>query len=61
VWPGALLVNGEVAGTWRRDQHRLTISAWRRLSPADRQAAESEALALPLPRLVKPMAVTWED
>jgi hypothetical protein len=61
VWPGALLVNGEIAGTWRRDQHRLTISAWRRLSPADRQAAESEALALPLPRLVKPMAVTWED
>jgi hypothetical protein len=61
VWPGALLVDGEVAGTWRRDQHRLTVSAWRRLSPAERQAAESEALALPLPRLVRPIAVTWED
>lgn len=61
VWPGALLVNGEVAGTWRRDQHRVTISAWRRLLPREVQAVESEALALPLPALAKPIAVTWGD
>jgi hypothetical protein len=61
VWPGALLINGEVAGTWRRDQHRMTISAWRQLSPKEVQAVESEALALPLPGLVRPIAVTWED
>jgi hypothetical protein len=61
VWPGALLVNGELAGTWRRDQHRLSISAWRRLSPAEIAAVESEAHSLPLPGLTKPMAVTWED
>jgi hypothetical protein len=61
VWPGALVINGEVAGTWRRDQHRVTVSVWRRLSPSEIQAAESEALALPLPGLAKPIAVTWKD
>src|SRR5688572_15564058 len=61
VWPGSLLVDGELAGTWRRDQHRLTISAWRRLSRSEIQAVESEALSLPLPGLAKPIAVTWED
>jgi len=61
VWPGALLINGEVAGTWRRDQHRLNISAWRHLSPAEVRAVESEADSLPLPGLTRPMAVTWKD
>ena len=61
VWPGALLVKGDVAGTWRRDQHKVTISAWRRLSAAEVKSVESEALALPLPALVKPITVTWED
>ena len=32
VWPGALLVEGEVVGTWRRAQERVTIQTWRRLS-----------------------------
>jgi hypothetical protein len=61
VWPGALLVEGEVAGTWRRDQHKVTISAWRRLSVAELHAVESEAMSLPLPALTKPIAVTWEN
>ena len=61
VWPGALLVNGEVCGTWRRDQHRMTISAWRHLSRSEMRAVESEALSLPLPRLDKPMALTWQS
>jgi hypothetical protein len=59
VWPGALVISGEVAGTWRRDQHRLTISPWRRLVPSEIHAAESEALSLPLPGLTRPIAVTW--
>lgn len=61
VWPGALLVNGDVAGTWRRDQHRMTISTWRQLSPSEVTMVESEALSLPLPGLVKPMTVTWQS
>ncbi len=59
VWPGALLVNGEVAGTWRRDQHKVTISPWRALTSNETGAVEDEARALPLPSLDKPISVTW--
>jgi hypothetical protein len=59
VWPGALLISGEVAGTWRRDQARLSIETWRRLSPAERLAVETEAASLPLPGLRGPIEVTW--
>ena len=34
VWPGALLVAGEVVGTWRRAQRTVTIQTWQRLSRA---------------------------
>jgi hypothetical protein len=49
VWPGALLVNGEVAGVWRRSAAEVSIDAWRRLSPAEWEVVEAEAAALPLP------------
>jgi len=61
VWPGALLVNGEVAGTWRRANERMSIQSWRRLAPAQREAVEDEANALPLPGLNGPMQITWES
>ena len=51
VWPGALLVEGEIRGTWRRAQHTVRIEAWERLSRARRDAVEAEARALPLPSL----------
>lgn len=51
VWPGALLVAGEIAGTWRRSRETVTIRTWRRLSRGDRAAVEEEAAALPLPGL----------
>jgi hypothetical protein len=60
VWPGALLVEGEVAGTWRRAQADLSIESWRRLSRAERDAVEAEAAGLPLPGLDSPIAVRWE-
>jgi hypothetical protein len=60
VWPGALLVGGEIAGIWRRDQGRVTIEPWRGLSPAERQAVEDEAHSLPLPGLRGPITVRWE-
>ena len=49
VWPGALLVEGEIRGTWRRAQHAVRIETWARLSRAAREAVEAEAAALPLP------------
>jgi hypothetical protein len=59
VWPGALLVEGEVRGTWRRAQHTVRIDAWGRLSRAARDAVEAEARSLPLPGLERPIEVVW--
>jgi len=61
VWPGAVLVGGEVAGTWRRDQAKLTIEPWRRLSRTEREAVEVEAHGLPLPGVEGQMVVSWND
>jgi hypothetical protein len=60
VWPGALLVGGEVIGTWRRANEKLTIQAWRRLRPAERDSVEAEAASLPLPGLHRRIVVRWE-
>ncbi|MEP7379465.1 MAG: crosslink repair DNA glycosylase YcaQ family protein [Chloroflexota bacterium] len=59
VWPGALLVSGDVAGTWRRDQHKVTVSAWRALTRSEAAAVEAEAQSLPLPGLTKSIMVNW--
>jgi hypothetical protein len=59
VWPGALLVEGEIRGTWRRAQHSVRIDAWERLSRARRDAVEAEARTLPLPALARPIEVIW--
>jgi hypothetical protein len=61
VWPGALLVEGEVVGTWRRSQHTVRIETWARLTPASRAAVEAEAAGLPLPGLERQIEVVWND
>jgi hypothetical protein len=59
VWPGALLVDGEICGTWRRAGHTVRIDAWRRLSRAARDAVEAEAAGLPLPGLAGRIVTAW--
>jgi DNA glycosylase AlkZ-like len=59
VWPGALLVAGEIAGTWRRAQTDLSIQPWRRLTRAERAAVESEAQSLPVPGIEGEIVVRW--
>jgi hypothetical protein len=59
VWPGAVLVSGEIVGTWRRAQARLEIEPWRRLAAAERAAVEAEAQSLPLPAIEGALAVFW--
>src|SRR5207244_3077931 len=59
VWPGALLVEGEIRGTWRRAHHTVRIDAWARLSRGARDAIEAEATGLPLPGLERPIDVVW--
>jgi hypothetical protein len=60
VWPGALLVDGELVGTWRRVQGTVTIQTWRRLSRVARDAVEAEAGSLPLPDLRERIVVRWD-
>jgi hypothetical protein len=61
VWPGALLVSGEIVGVWRRASAEVTIETWRRLSSAEREAVEAEALSMPLPGLDGPIVVRWSS
>jgi hypothetical protein len=59
VWPGALLVAGEIVGTWRRAQRKVTIQSWQRLSRAAREAVVAEAESLPLPDTGGRIVVHW--
>ncbi len=59
VWPGAVLVDGDVLGVWRRANADLSIDAWRRLSTSERAAVEAEAASLPLPGLKSAIRVRW--
>jgi hypothetical protein len=61
VWPGAILVEGEVVGTWRRADAKLAVQPWRRLSRAARNAVEAEAQALPLPGVQGRVVVRWDE
>jgi hypothetical protein len=49
VWPGALLVNGEISGVWRRSGTKIFINTWRTLLPSEWESVEAEASSLPLP------------
>ena len=60
VWPGAVLVDGEIRGTWRRANHIVRIDAWAHLSRAARDAIEAEAEALPLPSIDRQIEVVWD-
>ncbi|HEX9978240.1 MAG TPA: crosslink repair DNA glycosylase YcaQ family protein [Acidimicrobiia bacterium] len=61
VWPGAVLVKGEIVGTWRRAHDRVAISTWRRLSREERRVVEAEAASLPVPGVNGQMVVRWDD
>jgi Winged helix DNA-binding domain len=61
VWPGGLLVGGQVVGTWRRADAIMTVQPWRRLSPAERDAVAAEAESLPLPGISRRIVVRWDD
>ena len=60
VWPGAVLVAGEIAGTWRRAKADLSVHPWRRLTRTERDAVEAEAQSFALPGVEGEVAVSWD-
>jgi hypothetical protein len=61
VWPGAVLVNGEIAGVWRRADAAVTIQAWRGLTSSERESIEAEAGSFPLPGLQGAVRIRWDE
>jgi len=59
VWPGAVMLGGEIVGTWRRAKADVIVQLWRRLSRTEREAVEEEALSLPLPGIDGEISVRW--
>ena len=59
VWPGAVLIGGQITGVWRRAHEKLTIDTWRRLSKTEQEAVATEARSLPLPGLTRPVSVSF--
>ena len=57
--PGAILVDGEIVGSWQRQQRKVTIHPWPTLPPAVRDAIEAEGLAFPIAGTLKP-SVVWD-
>jgi hypothetical protein len=58
VWPGALLIDGEIVGTWRRSRGTVTITTWRQLTCTEQEETEAEAQTLPLPDVDR-ITVRW--
>jgi hypothetical protein len=61
VWPGAVLVHGEIVGTWRRAETTVVIQTWRSLSRGQREAIAAEAESMPLPGLQGRIQVRWDN
>ena len=57
--PGAVLVDGEIVGAWQRQQRRVRIHPFGRLSERVREEVEREALAFPI-GAAAPASVGWE-
>jgi Winged helix DNA-binding domain len=59
VWPGAIMLAGELVGTWRREGRDVTITPWQLLTTAGRDAIAAEAESLPLPATGSSTRILW--
>ena len=57
--PGTILVDGEIAGVWQRQQRKVRIHPFGNPSARVREAVEREALAFPIAG-TSPPSVSWE-
>ena len=58
VWPGALLVNGEIVGTWRRQVGRVVVHTWQKPSTKIKAQVEEEVMNMPI--VSKNKDVHWD-
>ncbi len=60
-WPvsGAALVDGEVVGSWARQQRRVTVHLWTQIDGSVRTLIEHEALGFPIASQSK-ASVRWQ-
>lgn len=61
VWPGAVLVSGEIVGTWRRSGHKVTVDLWQGIDGTSREEIAEEATSMPLPGIDRPITVTFTE
>jgi hypothetical protein len=61
VWPGAVLVDGEVVGTWRRSGAEVSVEPWLALAEPARRAVEAEAESFPLRDVKGRVRVRWVE
>ena len=57
--PGAILVDGQIIGAWQRQQRRVTLLPFSKISAPVRQAIEHEALTMPIAGPSEP-TVIWD-
>jgi hypothetical protein len=57
--PGSILVDGEIVGAWQRQQRKVTLHPFSKLSGRVREAIEHEALNMPIAGRTEP-SVTWD-
>ena len=60
VWPGAVLLDGELAGSWRRARETVKVHMWREPTRAERDAVEAEATGLPIRGCEGQIRLVWE-
>lgn len=58
---GVVLVDGEIAAFYRRQQHEVTVVPFEPLSRPHRDAVEREAHSLPIPGCAGRMRVAWAE
>lgn len=58
--PGAILVDGEIAGAWQRQGRKVTLHPFAGLPARTREALEAEALAFPIAG-ASPSVVRWDE
>jgi winged helix DNA-binding protein len=61
VWPGAILVDGEIVGTWRRASAQVTLVPWVRLSAPTKERVVAEAESLPIPDVQDRILARWAE